>query len=90
MGDYLLPGQDSIRMAKSGNPMPPARQISLAVSHDIENPHPLLSQAVMAYGQFLDHDFNFTPMKTTEVDGKSLLTTHKSGRGRSDMTMHSL
>nr|UCK81635.1 thyroid peroxidase-like protein [Arenicola marina] len=57
---YLAPdygdGYSSPRLAKSGQPLPSARDVSLSIHDDVSQPSHVHTRLHMAFGQFMDHD----------------------------------
>ncbi|GIY61758.1 chorion peroxidase [Caerostris darwini] len=50
------------RVARSGNPLPSPRRVSLEVHAHLDNPTDYVTHMFMAWGQFLDHDISLSPL----------------------------
>lgn len=48
--------------AENGQELPSARLVSTVFATDVNDPHENLTQMVMQWGQFLDHDLTHTPI----------------------------
>ncbi|UYV64083.1 hypothetical protein LAZ67_2006518 [Cordylochernes scorpioides] len=57
---------NSPRQARSGQPLPPVRDISLRVHRHIDRPARQYTHLFMVFGQFLDHDITLTPLTRTQ------------------------
>ncbi|ELT94281.1 hypothetical protein CAPTEDRAFT_182272 [Capitella teleta] len=79
-------GVDSLRTKGVKKDLPGSRKLSTKVSLHQSHPHPLKTQAVMGFGQFLDHDFNFTPQETTYVDDDGVMRDVDCGHDGCDST----
>ena len=77
-------GVGSLRLSSSKQPLPNERELSFNMAEDTNHVHPLITQAVMVFGQFLDHDIDLTPVANTFPDPEG---THKKLSQLSNVAM---
>ena len=66
MNYFLLKGIHDPRVASDGSPLPTARQVSLAVLNDGFVPDLDRTLANMQFGQFINHDLQFTTQPSVQ------------------------
>jgi peroxidase len=48
-------------VARGGTQLPSARKVASTLFPDVDIPDNRITQSVMQWGQFIDHDFSLTP-----------------------------
>ncbi|KAL7637821.1 UNVERIFIED_CONTAM: hypothetical protein RMT77_011433 [Armadillidium vulgare] len=81
-------GIESIRLNSEGDLLPNARRISSVVHRSLNNPSSFITQMVMQWGQFLDHDLTSTAQPRGFNDSVPKCCNEETGRPVEDHEMH--